>query len=200
MLCWRNDGEDSMSWMSEEAELLYSSVEGTVERVVQLLKEGQLVVLPCDTIYGLSGIVGQTLPKLQELKPGQQYAVLGSLEQAQQLCEVPPELAVHWPCPLTAILPNRDGSGNTAIRVPKDPFIQNLLSRLGEPIYSTAVNERGYAITNITDIIFTYKQKVRAIVMDPNRRRDTPSTLLDCTKKPYTLLRCGEYDASALLS
>src|SRR5690554_6569725 len=110
MLCWRNDGEDSMSWMSEEAELLYSSVEGTVERVVQLLKEGQLVVLPCDTIYGLSGIVGQTLSKLQELNPGQQYAVLASLEQAQQLCVVPPELASHWLCPLTAILPNRDGS------------------------------------------------------------------------------------------
>jgi L-threonylcarbamoyladenylate synthase len=189
-----------MSLMHEEAELLYASVEGTVERVVQLLEEGQLVVLPCDTIYGLSGVVGQTLSQLQELKPGQQYAVLATLEQAQQLCEVPYELTKHWPCPLTAILPNRDKSGSTAIRVPKDPFIQTLLTRLGKPIYSTSVNDQGYAITNITDIIFTYKQKVHAIVVDPNRRRDTPSTLLDCTTKPYTLLRCGEYDASALLT
>lgn len=189
-----------MSLMHEEAELLYASVDGTVERVVQLLEEGQLVVLPCDTIYGLSGVVGQTLSQLQELKPGQQYAVLASLEQAQQLCVVPSDLAMHWPCPLTAILPNREGNGSTAIRVPKDPFIQTLLARLGKPIYSTSVNDRGYAITNITDIIFTYKQKVQAIVVDPNRRRDTPSTLLDCTTTPYTLLRCGEYDASALLS
>ncbi len=130
----------------------------------------------------------------------QQFAVLATLEQAQQLCIVPEVLHEHWPCPLTCILPNREGEGTSAIRVPKDPFIQELLTRLGSPIYSTAVNPHGFSITNITDIIFTYKEKVQAIVVDPLRQRDTPSTLIDCTTTPYTLLRCGDYDASSLLA
>jgi L-threonylcarbamoyladenylate synthase len=161
------------------------------------------MILPCDTIYGLSGKVDTTLQKIRVLKEHlgqQQFAVLATLEQAQQLCKVPEVLLQHWPCALTCILPTKDGEGTHAIRVPKDPFIQELLTRLGSPIYSTAVNPHGYSITNITDIIFTYKDKVQAIVVDPMRQRDTPSTLIDCTTTPYTLLRCGEYDASALLS
>jgi len=103
------------------------------------------------------------------------------------------------PCALTVILENHEGGQSTAIRVPNDPFIQTILTKLGRPIYSTSVNDTGFTITNITDIIFTYKQKVKAIVIDPDRGRDTPSTLIDCTKAPYELVRCGAYDASQLL-
>lgn len=188
--------------MAEEAQLLYKTVDSTVDEVVASLQEGKILVLPCDTIYGLSGQYNTTLEKLCSLKQkiGQhQFIVLATLEQAHQLCKVPPQLAKHWPCALTAILHNREGEGTTAIRVPNDPFIQNILRKLGTPIYSSSVNDTGFAITNITDIIFTYKQKVQAIVIDVERGRDTPSTLIDCTKIPFELIRCGAYDASALL-
>ncbi|MCK9348395.1 MAG: Sua5/YciO/YrdC/YwlC family protein [Sphaerochaeta sp.] len=192
-----------MSWRGEEAELLYKSEPETLDRCVFHLQEDHLMILPCDTIYGLSGKVDTTLHKIRALKEHlgqQQFAVLATLEQAQHLCQVPEVLHDHWPCALTCILPTMDGEGTYAIRVPKDPFIQELLTRLGSPIYSTAVNPHGYSITNITDIIFTYKDKVQTIVVDPMRQRDTPSTLIDCTTTPYTLLRCGDYDASALLA
>lgn len=192
-----------MGRMVEEAQLLYKTVDSTVDQVVQLLREEQLLVLPCDTIYGLSGQYATTYEKLCALKKpiGQHhFIVLATLESAHQLCIVPPVLRKHWPCALTVILENREGGGSTAIRVPDDAFIQAILTKLGTPIYSTSVNDAGFAITNITDIIFTYKQKVQAIVIDPDRGRDTPSTLIDCTKNPYELIRCGAYDASELLS
>ncbi|RFU94654.1 Sua5/YciO/YrdC/YwlC family protein [Sphaerochaeta halotolerans] len=191
-----------MSRTSEEAELLYKSEPDTLDRCVIHLQEDNLMILPCDTIYGLSGKVDTTLQKLRALKEHigqQQFAILSTLEQAHQLCIVPEVLQDHWPCALTCILPNRKGEGSSAVRVPDDPFIQELLTRLGSPIYSTAVNPNEYFITNITDIIFTYKEKVQAIVVDPKRQRNTPSTLIDCTTTPYTLLRCGDYDASSLL-
>ncbi len=187
----------------EEAELLYKSEPGTVDRCVKHLREDKLMILPCDTIYGLSGKVETTLSAICSLKEHlgqQQFAILATLEQAMKFCEVPPELLDHWPCALTCVLPNKNGKGTSAIRVPNDLFIQELLEALGSPIYSTAVNPHGYSITNITDIIFTYKDKVQGIVVDPLRQRDTPSTLIDCTTNPYTLLRCGAYDASPLLS
>ncbi|MGE4454118.1 MAG: L-threonylcarbamoyladenylate synthase [Sphaerochaeta sp.] len=187
----------------EEAELFYKSEPGTIHRCVEHLRENKLMILPCDTVYGLSGKVETTLSAICALKEHlgqQQFAILATMDQVRALCEVPPELLNHWPCALTCVLPNREGKGTSAIRVPKDPFIQELLEALDSPIYSTAVNPHGYSITNITDIIFTYKDKVQAIVVDPLRQRDTPSTLIDCTTTPYTLLRCGAYDASALLS
>ncbi len=186
----------------EEAQLFYKSQPGTIEYSVELLRNDQLMILPCDTIYGLSGKIGTTLELLRKIKHQvgqQQFNVLATLEQAQKLCEVPPALLGHWPCALTCILPNKDGSGSSAIRVPDDPFIQEILEALGTPIYSTAVNTDGFSITNVMDIIYMYKEKVHAIVIDPDRQRDTPSTMIDCTTVPYTLIRCGAYDASALL-
>ncbi len=44
-----------MSWRSEEAELLYKSEPETLDRCVVHLQEDKLMILPCDTIYGLSG-------------------------------------------------------------------------------------------------------------------------------------------------
>ncbi len=187
-----------------EALLLYKNQKDTIQKTVSILKADTLVVLPCDTIYGLSGKVGPfTCSALKELKKSvqqQQFAILATLEQAQDLCFVPDILLEHWPCALTVVLSNRHDQGSTAIRVPKDPFMQQILTELGAPIYSTAVNPSGFTITNITDIIFTYKNKVQAIVIDPDRQRDTPSTMIDMRTQPCTLLRCGSYDASAILS
>lgn len=189
--------------MNDEAQLLYKGVDGTVDQVVDILNDGQILVLPCDTIYGLSGMYGTTLERLQALKhqgQGHQFILLATMTQAEALCKVPPALKYHWPCALTVILENNDTSGTTAIRVPDDAFIQEILTKLGHPIYSTSVNDSGYTITNITDIIFAFKRKVSAIVVDPTRGRDTPSTMVDCTKQPYELIRCGAYDASDLLA
>ncbi|MGE4583357.1 MAG: L-threonylcarbamoyladenylate synthase [Sphaerochaeta sp.] len=186
----------------EEAQLIYTTEQDSVNRIVRLLRAGNIIVLPCDTIYGLSGLYQSTLSQLRTLKMGsgeQQFAVLATMEQAKRLCKVPEVLEQHWPCPLTAILEEHEGDGKIAIRVPSDPLTIAILEALGSPIYSTAANERGFAITHINDIIFMYKERVQAIVVNPDKMHDTPSTLIDCTTEPYTLLRCGVYDASSLL-
>ena len=162
------------------------------------------MVLPCDTIYGLCAKVGpaeqalRTVKYRGETKP---FIVLATLEQAKQICLVPSDVEAAWPCALTAILPNLDGKGTTAVRVPSDNFLQEVLTKLGTPIYSTSVNESGYlTITNITDIIFSFKDRVPAFVVGSEKQGTVPSTLIDCTTKPYTLVRCGQYDASKLLA
>lgn len=187
----------------EEAEVLYKQLPGTLEKTVKLLQEDKVMVLPCDTIYGLCAKVGpaekalRTVKYRGETKP---FIVLATLGQAKQICTVPKDVEEAWPCALTAILSNLDGSGTTAVRVPADTFLQEVLTKLGKPIYSTSVNESGYqTITNITDIIFSFKDRVPAFVVGSEKQGTVPSTLIDCTTKPYTLVRCGQYDASALL-
>ncbi len=192
-----------MSTDHEEAEVLYKQLLGTLEKTVKLLQEDKVVVLPCDTIYGLCAKVGpaeqalRTVKYRGETKP---FIVLATLEQAKEICIVPKDVEGAWPCALTAILSNLEGGGNTAVRVPADNFLQEVLTKLGKPIYSTSVNESGYlTITNITDIIFSFKDRVPAFIVGSEKQGNVPSTLIDCTTKPYTLVRCGQYDASALL-
>ncbi|HKM08219.1 MAG TPA: L-threonylcarbamoyladenylate synthase [Sphaerochaeta sp.] len=192
-----------MSRDQEEAEVLYKQVPGTLEKAVRLLQEDKVMVLPCDTIYGLCAKVGPAEQALRSVKyrgETKPFLILATLEQAKSLCIVPQDVEDAWPCALTAILKNLDGNGTTAIRVPADDFLQEVLSKLGKPIYSTSVNESGYlTITNITDIIFAFKNRVPAFVVGSEKQGTVPSTLIDCTTKPYTLVRCGQYDASALL-
>ncbi len=192
-----------MSKDYEEAEVLYKQLPGTLEKTVSILQENKVMVLPCDTIYGLCAKVGpaeqalRTVKYRGETKP---FLVLATLEQAKQICIVPKDVEAAWPCALTAILSKLDGSGTTAVRVPADSFLQAVLTKLGQPIYSTSVNESGYhTITNITDIIFSFKDRVPAFVVGSEKQGTVPSTLIDCTTMPYTLVRCGQYDASGLL-
>ncbi|MFA6784960.1 MAG: Sua5/YciO/YrdC/YwlC family protein, partial [Sphaerochaeta sp.] len=169
-----------MKSLNEEAEVLYKTVEGTLERVVELLQEDKVLVLPCDTIYGLCAQVGPAEKSLRAVKyrgETKPFLVLATLEQAKEMCLVPEDIEEAWPCALTAILHNREGEGTTAVRVPADGFLQELLTKLGKPLYSTSVNESGYqTITNITDIIFAFKNRVPAFVVGSEKQGTVPST------------------------
>lgn len=195
--------ESQMRVDHEEAEVLYKQVPGTLEKTVRFLQEDKVIVLPCDTIYGLCAKVGPAEMALRSVKyrgETKPFLILATLEQAKGICIIPKDVEAAWPCALTAILNNSSGEGTTAVRVPADSFLQEVLTKLGKPIYSTSVNESGYhTITNITDIIFSFKDRVPAFIVGSEKQGTVPSTLIDCTTKPYTLVRCGQYDASSLL-
>lgn len=188
----------------KESNVCYKSQVDALDLTVRMLDEGKVLVLPCDTIYGLCAKVGKTtmeaLYALKERDQRKPFLQLATLEQAERLCEVPEDIKAVWPCQLTAIMRNRDGSGKTAIRVPDDPFLQNVLSRLGSPMYSTSVNMSGSAsLTNMTDIIYAFNGKVDLFVVDGEMQGTVPSTLIDCTVRPYRILRSGGYDATSLI-
>jgi len=188
----------------KESRVCYKAQPESLELAVKMLDEGKILVLPCDTIYGLCAKVGkETMEKLYSLKERDQrkpFLELATLVQAKALCVVPPDVEALWPCQLTAIMHNRLDGGKTAIRVPDDPFLQEVLSRLGTPIYSTSVNMSGSAsLTHMTDIILAFNGKVDLFVVDGQMQGTVPSTLIDCTVNPYRILRRGGYDVSSLI-
>lgn len=190
--------------IEEISKVLYEGQPGVVDQVVDSLDKGNVVVLPCDTIYGFCARVGKSqADKLCELKERAQdklFLRLCTLSQAKEIAYVPSDVAESWPAPFTAILNRRDGEGTVAIRVPDNPFIQKVLEKLDSPIYSTSVNQSGFSsLTNIQDIIFAFKEKVPLFVIGELTQGTTPSTLLNCTHTPYTIIRNGRYDASALI-
>lgn len=182
--------------IDERSEVLYLEHEETFEKTIQLLNENKVIVLPCDTIYGLCAKMGEaeeTLRNIKNRKETKPFLILATLKQAQDICEVPQDILNLWPCALTVVLNKREG-GTLAVRVPSDPFLQALLERLESPIYSTSVNESGQAsLTNIMDIILNYKERVPAFIVDSEMQGTIPSTLINASKRPYEIIRQGKF-------
>ncbi len=130
---------------------------------VQLLRAGQLVAFPTETVYGLGADARQDLAvaRIFEAKGRPRFNPLivhvADLEQAQIYAEFSPmaqDLAkAFWPGPLTLVLPLRAGAGlsplvtadlpSVALRVPDHPVARALLLAFGGPIAAPSANPSG---------------------------------------------------------
>lgn len=176
----------------------------TIPTIISLMHDGKAAVIPCDTIYGLSSLykVGeQTLIDLKGRDASKHFLILCTAEQAEDLCSsIPEEIKRLWPCPLTTILNLKEG-GTIGIRVPDDPFLQELLKKLGKPIYSTSVNTSGKpSLLDFKAICDEFGNRVDLLIKGPENQGTTASTILDATQKPFRIIRQGSFDASSLIS
>lgn len=175
----------------------------TLETISTLIRDGGVAILPCDTIYGLCAAYDLGEKALMDLKgrdKNKPFLVLATLEQAKELCtEIPEDVIDNWPNALTVIL-NAKAGGTIAVRVPADPFLQELLEKSGTPIYSTSVNIAGEpSLLNLTDICGRFEALVDCVVRSQEIQGTVPSTLIDATTRPYKLIRQGNYDVTSLI-
>ena len=90
------------------------SLSGTL---LSILGSGGVVVMPCDTIYGLVGVAPDTEDRLRTIKGRGERSFLrliGSPDWLPGFTDVPlPEsLRGYWPGPLTLIFPVRGAEGS----------------------------------------------------------------------------------------
>ena len=165
--------------------------------VGERLRRGEVGIFPCDTIYGLCGIVGEHIAeRLYEIKrrpASKSFITLMSIENVKNsTLSVPQDILSRWPAPLTAILKESDGS-TKAVRVPADPFVQSVIAISG-PIYSTSVNFSGEkSLLTFEDILPVFSETVDFIVNDPDTKGGMASTLIDATTYLYKIIRQGAY-------
>lgn len=185
------------------AEIIEKRNGDSVRRVAELLNDGKAGVFPCDTIYGLQAAADEKMAeRLYEIKRRPQnksFITLISIDDLKRTdLEVPDVLYNVWPAPLTAILRSPDGTTH-AVRVPSDPFLQELLPLTG-PLYSTSVNFSGeQSLLTFSDIKPVFDELVDFIVRDDDVHGGRPSTLVSFAEKPYRILRQGDFDASELI-
>ncbi|MCC5832585.1 MAG: threonylcarbamoyl-AMP synthase [Chlamydiales bacterium] len=130
-----------------------------LERAASILKEGNPVAFPTETVYGLGAPVfsPEAVKRIFELKGRPQDNPLivhvSSFEQLDLIVEwFPEDLARHfWPGPLTLILPKKStvpecvsaGLKTIGVRMPAHPLALKLIEGVGQPLAAPSANLSG---------------------------------------------------------
>lgn len=136
--------------------------EANLEHCGQLLKAGQVVGVPTETVYGLAGnaLCESSVRKIFEVKGRPlidplivHFASIEAAEAHVVFNSAARNLAAQfWPGPLTIVLPKKDsisdlvtaGLPSVAIRIPGHPAFRSLLDRLDFPLAAPSANPFGY--------------------------------------------------------
>jgi L-threonylcarbamoyladenylate synthase len=135
-----------------------SIVQSSVEKAIALLKSGEVVAIPTETVYGLAASIDhpKAIDYIFELKGRPRTNPLivhvANFAQAEKLCINFPtplkKLAEQfWPGPLTLVLPKAEhisnqitaGKNTIGLRVPKHPMLLKVLEESG-PIAAPSAN------------------------------------------------------------
>ena len=195
--------------------------DSAIERAARLLRDGELVAFPTETVYGLGGdatsetavariFAAKGRPRFNPLI----VHVLG-LAEAEPLAtfdERAREAARRfWPGPLTLVLPRRPDSGlsllagagldTVALRVPAHPVARQLLRAAGKPIAAPSANRSGrVSPTTAIHVAAELAGRVDLILDGGPSMVGVESTVLDLTGPVPVLLRPGGVSLEELMA
>lgn len=176
----------------------------------EALKDGKLVVLPTDTVYGIAADAFQkeAVSRLLAAKGrGRQMpppVLVGGRDSVNKLAtNIPPAVAEltarFWPGPLTIILPAHpdlqwdlgDMGATVALRMPDHPLTLELLRSYG-PLAVTSANLTGRkpALT-VKEARDYFADSVEVYLDGGTAFSGLPSTILDMSGQKPVLLRPG---------
>lgn len=191
-----------------------------MERAVQHLKDGGVVAMPTDTLYGLAADVFNptALDRIFAVKGRSEDLALPVLVSGWKQVEsvtkdIPPRaknLAERfWPGGLTMVLLKADrvpdrltaGGPTVAVRMPGHPVPIELIKGLGGPITGTSANVSGGPDpSDLAELTDQMEGRVDYITKSGPAPRGTPSTIVDITSQQPKLLREGAIPFSLVLA
>ena len=191
-----------------------------VHRAVQTLVEGDLVVFPTETVYGLaaSARCQQSVDRLLDIKGQREQKPLTlSIKSADEALDYVPDMTPLarrlarrcWPGPITLVLPGNHSdslltrlptsvhtavlpNGTVGLRVPAHPTILDVMRMLAGPLVLTSANRSGAgdAIT-IEDVLESLEDDVELVIDDGPSRYGQPSSVVQVDERGMKVLRQG---------
>ncbi len=191
--------------------LLSAQSPETPARAAQIIKDGGLVAIPTETVYGLgaNGLDARAVAKIFEAKgrPQDNPLILhiADAEQMELFChDIPPAAyalaARFWPGPLTIVLPAKDtvpkcttgGLSTVAVRCPDNAVTREIIRLSGVPIAAPSANISGKpSTTTAAHVLHDHNGRIDAIVDGGACRVGVESTIVDLTEPCARLLRPG---------
>ena len=174
----------------------------TLPEAAALLKAGQVVSFPTETVYGLGADAtsDEAVRRIYEAKgrPGDNPLIshVASIEQVEQYAASIPEKAYQlmeafWPGPLTLVLLKKDqgiskivtaGLPSASFRMPDNEVTLELIRLTEKPLAGPSANTSGRpSPTSAQHVYHDLHGKIAGIVDDGPTRVGVESTVLDLT-------------------
>ncbi len=181
-------------------------------KVVNLLRDGALIVYPTDTVYaiGCDALNVRAVEKLCELKgvdprKNNLSIVCQDLSNISEYALVDNTvfklLRKNLPGPFTFILPASSrlpkifkNKKEVGIRIPDHNVARGLVTELGNPILSMSVHDEDELVEYTTDpeLIHEKYGKDVAMVIDGGYGGTEPSTVVNCMDGDFEIVRQGK--------
>lgn len=183
-----------------------------IHRAARHLQDGGLVAFPTETVYGLGADARSpaAVAKVFAAKgrPADHPLIvhIASVEALSDWAQVPPQhvdnlqrLSIHWPGPLTVILPRHPdvpdavtgGRDTVGLRIPAHPVAQALLRAFGGGLAAPSANRFGH-VSPTTAAHVRAELGDRALVLDGGPTTvGVESTIVDLTGPRAAVLRPG---------
>ena len=185
-----------------------------VRKVVEVLRDGGIIIYPTDTVYGLGCDITnvKAVEKIARFKgtnieKSNFSFICSDLSHLSDFTKpisntVFKLMKKNLPGPFTFILPANNnvpkyfkGKKKTVgIRVPDNNIIREIVLELGNPIMSTSIRDEDEIIEYTTDpeLIYEKYQDIVDIVIDGGFGELVPSAVIDCTADSIEIVREGK--------
>lgn len=179
--------------------------------IKECLLDGGVIIYPTDTIYGLGCDIFhhkaiERICCIKNVEPQKAQlsfvcSDLGDLSKYTKQISTPLYrlLKQYLPGPYTFILPAskevpkilQSKKSTIGLRIPDNIITRAIVTELGHPILSASLP--GDMVEEYTDpeIIYSTFKHLADITVDGGPGGIIPSTVIDCTKEPYEVVRMG---------
>jgi L-threonylcarbamoyladenylate synthase len=189
-----------------------------IAEAAQLIRQGELVAMPTETVYGLAGdalnpaavqaiFVAKGRPSSDPL-----IVHIADLDQLAMIArDIPSSFQLladtFWPGPLTIILPKHPtldscitaGHDTVAVRMPNHPVARALIRQSGHPLVAPSANLFSHPSPTTAAHVFDDLQGRIPLILDAGPCEiGVESTIIDITQTPPVILRHGGIPAEQL--
>jgi L-threonylcarbamoyladenylate synthase len=181
-----------------------------VDEIITALKNGAVLILPTDTVYGLvcDASNEKAVERIFEIKKRDRQKSLPvfvkDIKQAKELAIINSKqeefLKEIWPGAVTAVLKAKNGlsklvykQGTIALRIPNYELLSVVLKEFGKPLAQTSVNISGEpSLIRPKEIVkqFDGQDNQPDLIVDAgDLSKNKSSIIIDLTKNKINILR-----------
>jgi L-threonylcarbamoyladenylate synthase len=186
----------------------------TIRAAVELLRQGDIVALPTETVYGLAAdaLNPIAVAKIFEAKSRPRFdpliVHLPNRDWLEKLADVPAEdrqlvaklAEKFWPGPLTIVLPKREivpeivtaGLETVAVRISAHPVFEKIVQAFGKPLAAPSANRFGRISPTTAKHVFDDLSGLIPVIIDAGpATHGIESTIIAVHSGKIDILRRG---------
>ena len=204
-----------------QTEIVSADDKTAIDRAVYLLRRGETVALPTETVYGLAAdaLNPEAVAKVFEAKHRPHFdpliVHLPDLTWLEKIAVVPAShrrlvdllLARFWPGPLTLVLPSQEivadlvtaGLSTVAVRMSAHPIFDRVIKTLGSPLAAPSANRFGrISPTTAQHVVEELGGRVPLVLDGGPAEKGLESTVVRIKNGRIEVLRQGSVTAEEL--